>query len=187
MVDLPQHAGQVVLLRDILLGQSPWADLFRINLFTPYLMGYGLALPLSLIMPVATALKLLLSLAYVAFVFMCVKLRQHFGADSRLDWLFPLAFFGVAYIYGFFTFLIAAPFSLWFILIADRYAQNQTIANTLKVAVIGSILLVSHGLIFLFALSVGVVLLAVRIKKFKAFMVAVLPFGVLVLSVRVIS
>ena len=63
MIDLPQHAAQVTLLRDMLLGQSPWADLFRINPFTPYIIGYGLALPLSLIMPIAAAMKLLLSLS----------------------------------------------------------------------------------------------------------------------------
>ncbi|MCW0054006.1 hypothetical protein OIV36_31550, partial [Burkholderia pseudomallei] len=39
MVDLPQHAGQVAILHDLLLGQSPWAPLLRINLFTPYLLG----------------------------------------------------------------------------------------------------------------------------------------------------
>lgn len=181
MFDLPQHAGQIILLRDILLGQSPWADLFRINLFTPYLMGYGLALPLSLIMPIATALKLLLSLAYIAFVFMCVKLRQHFGADSRLDWLFLLTFFGFAYKWGFFTFLIAAPIGLWFILIADRYAQNQTFARALGVVTLGLILLTSHGLMFLFTLSTGLALLAARVRKFRALMAAILPFVILVL------
>ena len=51
MIDLPEHAAQVALLRDLLLGQSPWGDLFRINLFTPYLLGYALALPLSFLMP----------------------------------------------------------------------------------------------------------------------------------------
>src|SRR3954451_16068160 len=57
MIDLPQHAAQVTLLRDMLLGQSPWADYFHINVFTPYIIGYGLALPLSFIMPIAAAMK----------------------------------------------------------------------------------------------------------------------------------
>ena len=96
MIDLPQHAAQVALLRDLLQGTSPWTAFFRINWITPYLVGYGLALPLSLLMPVAAALKLLLSLAYLAFVFMCVRLRRYFGADARLDWLFLLSFTGIA-------------------------------------------------------------------------------------------
>jgi len=181
MFDLPQHAGQVILLRDILLGQSPWADQFRINLFTPYLMGYGLALPLSLIMPIATVLKLLLSLAYIAFVFMCVKLRQHFVSDSRLDWLFLLTFFGFAYQWGFFTFLIAAPIGLWFILTADRYAQNRTFARALGVVTLGLILLISHGLVFLFALSTGLLLLGARVREFRVLMAATYPFVILII------
>jgi hypothetical protein len=182
MIDLPQHAGQVILLKDMLLGQSPWADLFRINLLTPYLIGYGLALPLSFIMPIAAALKLLLSTAYVAFVLMCVKLRQHFGADSHLDWLFLLSFFGFAYTWGFFTFLVAAPIGLWFILISDRYAHQQTIRRAAGVTVVGLILLASHGLVFLFSLCVGLALLVARVHQFKALLKVAVPFVILVLA-----
>src|SRR5689334_20703882 len=64
MVDLPQHAGQVALLRDMLSGNSKWFSLFRINPATPYLIGYGLALPLSYLMPISAAIKLLISLSY---------------------------------------------------------------------------------------------------------------------------
>ena len=49
MVDLPQHAAQVALLRDLLQGASPWADFFRVNWITPYLIGYGLALLFGLV------------------------------------------------------------------------------------------------------------------------------------------
>src|SRR6476660_8646805 len=83
MIDLPQHGGQVALLKEMLLGQSPWRDQFRFNFFTPYVIGYGLALPLSLVMPVTAALKTLLSLSYIAFVLLCVKVRKQFGADAR--------------------------------------------------------------------------------------------------------
>ena len=55
MIDLPQHAGQLALVRDMLLGRSPFAGELRINLLTPYLLGYALTLPLSLIMPIAVA------------------------------------------------------------------------------------------------------------------------------------
>ena len=32
MIDLPQHAGQLALLKQLLFGQSPWADLFQVCL-----------------------------------------------------------------------------------------------------------------------------------------------------------
>ncbi|MET3106074.1 hypothetical protein AAKU67_000551 [Oxalobacteraceae bacterium GrIS 2.11] len=181
MIDLPQHAGQVALLRDIVLGQSPWADLFRINVFTPYLIGYGLALPLSFIMPVATVLKLMLSLAYLAFVAMSVTLRKHFGADERLDWLFLTAFFGFCYQWGFFTFMVAAPVGMLFILISDRYARDQTIPRALATLAVGSVLLISHGLVFVLALMIGFTLLLVRTRDLRLFIVKSWPLVILVL------
>ena len=176
MVDLPQHAAQVALLRDLLQGASPWADFFRVNWITPYLIGYGLALPLALVMPVAAALKLLLSLAYLAFVFMCVRLRRHFEADARLDWLFLLGFFGFAYTWGFFTFLVAAPIGLWFLLLADRYAREQSLRRAAGVTTVGLILLASHGLMFVFAVGTGFLLLAAHARSWRAFVLALWPY-----------
>jgi hypothetical protein len=181
MVDLPQHAAQVTLLRDMLLGQSPWSDLFRINPFTPYILGYGLALPLSFVMPIAAALKLLLSIAYIAFVFMCVKLRQHFGADSRLDWLFILSFFGLAYKFGFLTFLVAAPIGLWFMLLADRYAQAPTALKAAGLTAVGLLLLTSHGLVFLFAVSIGGLFLLAAMRNIKSTLTLTTPYLILLL------
>ncbi len=182
MVDLPQHAGQVVLLKQILLGDSPWAEQLRINLFTPYIIGYGLALPLSFLMPVAAALKLLLSAAYIAFVCMCIALRRQFGGDARLDWLFLLSFFGFAYTWGFFTFLIAAPIGLYFILQAERYAASPGKARGAMVVLIGLLMLASHGLVFLFACAVGAGILAVRIRWFRPLLKAAWPYVLLAIA-----
>jgi len=182
MVDLPQHAGQIALLRDMLLGQSPWADQFRINLFTPYLLGYGLALPLSLVIPIATVLKILLSLAYLAFVFVCFKLRQHFDVDERLDWLAIPGFFGFAYHWGFFTFLLAAPIGLWFILMAERFSQRQSAGRAVTLTLLGLVLLVSHGLVFLFALGVGGLTMLLRLKQVNSLTQAAAPFMLLTLA-----
>ncbi|MDB5843142.1 MAG: GtrA family protein [Polaromonas sp.] len=187
MVDLAQHAGQVALLRDMLLGQSPWSELFRINPFTPYVLGYGLALPLSMVMPVAAALKLLLSLGYVVFVFMCIKLRREFNADPRLDWLFLLGFFGFAYKWGFFTFLIAAPLGLWFILLSVRFARQPSLRRGAGIVAVGLAMLASHGLIFVFAWGVGglLVLAAALRRGFKPLLTALLPYVLLFVACAV--
>ena len=187
MVDLAQHAGQVALLRDMLLGQSPWSELFRINPFTPYVLGYGLALPLSMVMPVAAALKLLLSLGYIIFVFMCIKLRREFNADPRLDWLFLLGFFGFAYKWGFFTFLIAAPLGLWFILLSVRYARQPSLRRGAGIVAVGLAMLASHGLIFVFAWGVGGLLVAAATLRrgFKPLLAALLPYVLLFVACAV--
>ena len=165
MADLPQHAGQVALLHDLITGTSPWAEVFRINLLTPYLVGYGLALPLSFILPVGAALKVILSLAYVAFVAALVNLRRHFNADARLDWFFLLSFFGLSHYWGFLTFLVAAPVMVVFILVADRYAQQPTFRRGIATMLMGLALLLSHGLMFVFGLAVAGLLYTVRCRE----------------------
>lgn len=155
MLDLPQHAAQIGLWRDLLLGNSAWQEYFRINLFTPYLLGYGVALPLSFVIGITAALKLMLSLAYLAFVYLCVRLRERLGADSRLDWLFLLSFFGYAYQWGFFTFVVAAPIGLLFMLQAEAYSRGFAIRQAWKLLLSGIVLLASHGLVFLYAVGAG--------------------------------
>ena len=116
MADLPQHAGQIALLHALLRGGSKWQPLVYVNWFTPYFAGYGPALLLSFAMPVLLALKLLLALAYLGFVWACVALRRALEGDERLDWLFIPSFFGIVYAAGLYTFLLAAPLGVLFLL-----------------------------------------------------------------------
>lgn len=155
MADLPQHAGQIALLRDMLTGESAWEPLLRINLFTPYLIGYGLALPLSLLMPVAAALKVLLTLSFYAYFASCIMLRRQFGADPRLDWLFIPGFFGFATQWGLLTFLVAAPLGNIFLVLARRYAARPDMRSGARLVLMGLALFFSHGLVFLMAAAIG--------------------------------
>jgi hypothetical protein len=181
MVDLPQHAGQIALLHDFILQASPWSDNFLINLATPYLLGYGLALPLSFIMPIAAAMKLLLSLAYVGFVFMAVKMRQRVGASERVDWLFIPSFFGFSYNWGLYTYLLASPICLLFIYLSDRYAEKPAARDGALIVLAGLALLTSHGLAFVLGWGVGFGLLLLRqLKARKVSIAAMLPFAILV-------
>jgi hypothetical protein len=40
LVDLPQHAAQIVMARDFGNQSLDYANVFRINWLTPYLLGY---------------------------------------------------------------------------------------------------------------------------------------------------
>jgi hypothetical protein len=181
MVDLPQHAAQIALLKGLVSQNSPWTNLFTVNCATPYLLGYGLALPLSFVMPVAAAMKTLLSLAYIAFVVVSVRVQQHFKSDSRLIWLFVPSFFGFCYSWGFFTFLLAAPLCLYFVLVADRYSETATVRKAFAILVVGLGLLLSHGLAFVLGWGTGMALLLLRAKKRVASLPLALPYAVLVL------
>ena len=182
MVDLPQHAGQVALWRDLLLGVSPWAEITRINLFTPYLVGYGLALPLAFVMPAGAAIGCVLTIAYFAFVASSIRLRRDVGADERLDWLLVTPFFGFAWTWGLYTFLVAAPIGLQLVRLALRHAQHPTPRAALGLIGLGCALLFCHGLVFLFACLVGSAMALSRVRSLAALARAVAPYAVLAVA-----
>ena len=176
MTDLPQHAGQVAAWHDLLLGTSKWESFLYINYFTPYLIGYSLGLVLSFVLPVSAALKVVLTLAYFGFVAACVALRARMGGDRRLDWLFIPGFFGFAYSWGFYTFLVAAPFGLLFILLAHRYADRPTPAAGMVLLLADLALFFSHGLVFLFANVIGGVFLLLKQRSLAQLPRRALPY-----------
>lgn len=178
MTDLPQHAAQVATWHDLLLGRSTWEPLLYVNYFTPYLLGYGSALLLSFLVPVAAALKLVLLLAYYGFVAACVGLRRQMGSDRRLDWLFIPSFFGFAYAWGFYTFLVAAPIGVLFIALAHRYADRPAVRSGVALAVAGIVLFFAHGLVFLLGCLVGGMFLVLRCRLARL-LSAALPYAAL--------
>ena len=182
MADMPQHVAQVALLHDLLTGQSPWASEFRVNLLTPYLIGYGLALPLSFIFSATTAVKIVLTGAFLAFVASLRQLAREVGSDQRLDWLFIPAFFGFAYDWGFYTFLVACPLGVQFIRYARLHAISRDIGSGLKVVGLGVALLLSHGLVFLFAGLIGGVSMLAGIKNRTELGRAAIPYLMLALA-----
>ncbi|KXU83192.1 hypothetical protein CI15_29235 [Paraburkholderia monticola] len=174
--DLPQHAGQVMLLRDLLEHTSPWQNLVQLNLLTPYLVGYGVALPLTYLMPIGAALKCVLMLAYFAFVASCVGFRRYLGGDPRLDWLFVPGFFGFAFMWGFYTFLVATPLGILFMWLAHDYATATSARKGVWMFVAGTALFFCHGLVFLFAMVVGVGYVLIKQKTFARKILALAPF-----------
>src|SRR3954462_506670 len=165
MLDLPQHAAQVALLHDLALGQSKWHSLVYVNYFTPYFAGYAPALLLSFVMPVLAALKLMFTVAYLGFVAACVALRRELGGDARLDWLFIPSFFGIVFMIGLYTFMIAAPLGVLFMVLALRHARNPTLRMGLFLLVADLALFFAHGLVFLFANMVGGLFLLLKSRS----------------------
>jgi hypothetical protein len=176
MTDLPQHAGQVAAWHDLVLGTSKWQPLLYVNYFTPYLIAYSLGLVASFVLPVSAAVKLVLMLAFWGFVAACTCLRGRLGGDRRLDWLFVPGFFGFAFGWGFYTFLVALPFGMFFMVLAHRYAERPTVR--MGIALLGAelVLFFAHGLVFLFANAVGGLFLLLRQRRLARLVPALAPF-----------
>jgi len=176
MLDLPQHAAQVALLHDLVLGQSKWQPLVYVNYFTPYFAGYAPALLLSFAMPALAALKLMLTIAYLGFVAACVALRRELGGDARLDWLFIPSFFGIAFVIGLYTFMIAAPLGVLFILLALRHARKPTLRMGLFLLIADLGLFFAHGLVFVFTNAIGGIFLLLKSRSLVRLLQGVWPY-----------
>ncbi|MEN9578577.1 MAG: hypothetical protein RJA70_1586, partial [Pseudomonadota bacterium] len=75
MVDLPQHAAQVSMLRNF----SHYATEYEINWFTPYVLGYGISYGLSFVFGVTCAIRVVVGLALGAFVITSAALVKEAG------------------------------------------------------------------------------------------------------------
>lgn len=177
MADLAQHAAQVALLHDLWWGQSKWQSLVYINYFTPYLLGTIIAAPLLFVMSALSAVKLVLTLAYFAFVAACVALRRRLGGDPRLDWLFIPGFFGSSYALGFYPYLVAAPLGVLFILLAHRYATRPTVVSGMMLFGADLVLFFSHGLVMAFASAIGGLFLLLKCRPLLRLVFATLPYA----------
>jgi len=161
MVDIPQHTAQLAMLRDLLLGRSAWAPDLRIDLATPYFLGYALALPLALLMSPLAAIKVVLSAAYAAFGLIGRAIGRELDTPEGLDGYYFLGFFGFSWSYGFFTYLVAAPLGLGLVWASLRYARRGGAGWGLLVSVLGLATLFTHGIVFALTIAIGAGLLAV--------------------------
>jgi hypothetical protein len=179
MVDLPQHAALVAEWRALLEGRFPWTDLVQPDYKIAYLLGYGLLLPLTYLVGASAATKLLLTIAFVSFVGLGILLRRELGADKGLDWLFFFGFFGFSWHWGFFTYLCAAPLVILFLLLALRQSKENSVKNQSLLVFVGFLLLLSHGLQFLFAVGIGAILVLLDGKPVLEKIKTYVPYAIL--------
>ena len=125
LVDLPQHVAQLsywVHHDDPAFG---FGDQFRL-MFSPYLVGYGLARVAGLVMPPGPAIKLVITVAVIALPWSMARLLRHVGTDRWWALLgFPLAL-GFSFQWGFFSWIVAVPLFLLALPSTLSYAQRPT-------------------------------------------------------------
>lgn len=147
MVDLPQHAAQVALLLNLGKPGFPFSDLFHLNLFTPYLLGYGLIAAFTPVLGIVAACKLIIWLALAAFAISTRFLLRETGADPYWAWLVFPVLYGFTYQWGLLIFLIAAPIGLAFLALVWRMKAQPDLRSSLLLALLLFALFFSHALI----------------------------------------
>lgn len=178
MVDMPQHAAQIGALRELLQGNATFTQLFEVNWFTPYLLGYLLLYVLALVMPLTAATQLLVSCAVMAVPLLTGTLLRAAGADERWKWLAIPASFSFAFYWGFLSFMVAFPFALLFLLYAIRYAHAPNLRNGTLIAVFAVFLFFCHiiALAFISLVAFGYVL-GRDVRDLKTLVLRLLPFA----------
>ena len=150
LVDLPQHAAQVVSLDGILKNQYLWGDFTEVNWDTPYLTGYLSWLVIYQVFDIKTSAKVFIVFIFLLYCLSVHCLRRFFNAPCLVEWAAVTSFFGFAYQWGFVTFLLAIPIGIFFFLVNMRWIDKPRVLTWPAVVAVGGLLYVSHILIFAF-------------------------------------
>lgn len=143
-VDMAQHAAQIGAMHEIWAGNETFTRVFEINWFTPYLLGYALLYLLSLIVPVTIATQILVSIALIVMPVLTGQLLRVVRADERWKWLAIPASFGLAFYWGFLTFMLAVPLGLYFLIVSIRFSREPSVRGGIMIAVFGAFLFFCH-------------------------------------------
>ncbi len=176
MVDLPQHAAQVSMW--IHLDDPGWgfgAQVERV-LFTPYLLGYLVAVLFAEPFGVMAGMKVLLTIPLLCLPLVSRHLLLRGGGDPWWSLVaFPL-FFGLSFYWGYLNFLFAAPLGLLFISLADDYSRRPTLRHGFRLAALGVVLFFCHILVLGLALVIGVLLVWLRNGGLRGLTARLAPF-----------
>ena len=175
MADLPQHAAQVALLKDLHTPRFAYAGLFHLNWFTPYLVGYLLIYVLVPLIGIVAACKAAVSLFVAGLPLSTGFLVSSVEVEPFWAILAIPCAFGFAYQWGFLNFLIAAPVGICFLacVIRSRRTPNPATAAFFAISVI--VLFFCHALICGFFGLCAVLYIWRTSDSIKAAVLRVLP------------
>lgn len=177
MMDLPEHAAQVALLRNLHDPAFRFADLFWVNWFTPYLFGYMLVYALTPLVGIVTACKIVVSVALAALPVSTAVVMRETGADTYWALLTIPAMYGFSYYWGFLNFLVATPIGLLFLAFVIRHTRKPTLRSTIWVALFSMLLFFSHALIYVFFGAVACLYVWLDTGNFRKTALAVSPIA----------
>ncbi len=184
-VDLPQHVA--LLSRWTHAGDPAWGvpEQFRVQLNTPYVLGYAVAFVLAPIFGEERALRLVLLAALLGLPAATYLLLRAYRRPPELC----LAAFAVvlpwAVYMGFFSFVVGLPIIIVAVALTRNVAIHGRRRDVVALAIVMVLLLAAHA--FAFLLGVGAVALAAlgsprRRESLVRVMAALLP-GVILTAI----
>lgn len=176
MVDVPQHAAQIMSLKAMLFGDN-WAfsDLFEIKPFTPYWLGYGIAMALSVPFGIVLAVKLLVAGSLSLFTWAAARFCIRMGMPSAWAWMLLVLPYGVAFQWGFLNFVVAAPLGFLFLTTLLDLGGRRDWRAVLRIAAWLHCLFFAHILVAGFFCAAALLLLAAPWAGWRAWLQRCLP------------
>lgn len=176
MVDIPQHAAQIVALKSIIFN-DPWSfkELFEIRPFTPYWLGYGTAIALNFIFDISTTIKIVVAGSQILFVWTAASFCQRMGMPAEWRWTFLILPFGFAYNWGFLNFIVAAPWGFVFLNLILKWRENPNKNNAIKIIGFVHFLFFAHLLVAGFFCFIAIFLLATPWKNTRTLIAYCFP------------
>ena len=159
MVDLPQHAAQIVTWQRLDAGVPEIRELFELNFRTPYLLAYPLARLLAPACGAVVALKLVVWLSVVLNLVSVELLARRVGHDPWLGLLGFVTAMGLCFYFGFVSFVLAMPLAIGALSLAIGHARAPNLRDGAWLAVLMSLVLTAHGIAFVLAFGTAGLLL----------------------------
>lgn len=174
--DLADHAAQM----HVILNYDQYRDDYYINWFTPYLVGYLIALPLAMILPIPVALKIVLSVALICVPLACLYLLRNLKGNRYWVWIcFPMAY-SFSFYWGFYSYIVATPIAILVVAYAVSYSQRSLTKRSFGFAVLLSTLLfLSHAMAWAMSMALVACILWIG-RPFKEACKRFFPFVAIV-------
>jgi hypothetical protein len=158
-VDMAQHANTMRLWTELAHGPLEYGLLYRVNLFTPYLLTYAIGYPFAKVFGGTVALKVVLSIAAIGGPpAMAGWLRAVGGNPYLALGAFPIVF-GFPFYWGFLSHMLGFTFLFGFLGAFERQGERPTWRQGLATASWGVALFFCHGVTY----GVGMVVAGLRV------------------------
>lgn len=177
LTDLPQHAAQISIWKHLEDPRYGFRDVFQVQYFTPYLVGNAMARLLAEAFSVRVAVKLVLTLAVLGLPLSLWRLLDAARGDRWWALLgFPLAF-GYAFLWGFFSYVVALPIGVAQLALALDYREKLGVWRGVGLAALSVVLFGTHLLPFMLCGLSAAALLGLPMTGWKSTLRRLAPLG----------
>lgn len=153
-VDLPQHANLFRLWTELQSGPLEYRHMYRVAPFTPYLLTYAIAYPLTLAFGAVAATKCLLSIGALATPVTLTRWLKTVGAKPAFGLVGYVLAFDYGYLWGFISYTFALPLMFLYFVAVLRQPERPGLRGIALTTLLGVLLFFAHGIIFGFAACV---------------------------------